>query len=249
MKSKTASKPLPSSPRSGTSTSESLTASLVKRLSGETRSKSYAEWLKESGSVPEESDGEKAVRAKTGAALASPVYGRAGEKLVSGGLDRTGYAAYLKKVNEDAYQKELAGIGAASVAREKRNRAGYLNYLERWESEQNALSKKTLDKLVPRKYDDPSAAYADALLAGLTPDRAGMVARVATALGSTGERPYREGITGIMRAIRRADLTGAEAELFAVVCGLSKEDAKAVRETVENGEGQPISSNTWQSAK
>ena len=209
----------------------------------------YAEWLQENGTVPKESDSEKAAEAGTRAALASPGYGRRGEKLASEGLDSTGYAAYLKKVNEEAYRNELAGIRKASLDREKKNRAGYLNYLERWENEQNALSKKTLDKMVPKKYDDLDAAYADALLAGLTPDRAGMVARVAAALGATGDRPYREGITGILRAIRRANLSGEEAELFAVVCGLSKEDAKAVRRTLEDGEGQPIASSAWQTAK
>ena len=206
-------------------------AELGKRLEGKNRSLSYAEWLGRNGTV---GDSDALRNALTKRAKNSPDYGAAAQKLSDLGLDKTGYANYLRRENEAAYQRSEAEIREQNAARESGNRNGYLAYLKRWESEQDELMQKTLSSLAESKVSNLDDAYADALAAGLTDERARIVSRLAPTVGEYGMRRLREGISGVLAVSLSAGLSGAEAEVLARACGISQADAKKLRQTVES---------------
>lgn len=215
--------------------SSGSSADLGKRLEGGNRSLSYSEWLSQNGKT---ADTDAVKIAATARAKGSPDYGTAAEKLFDRGLSRTGYAQYLRDQNEKTYRAAITGIGETGDAREKKNRSGYLAYLTRWEEQQDELMQKTLRLLAEKKVTGISDAYADALAAGLTDDRADIVSRLAPTVAKYGTRRLGEGISGVLSVSLSAGLTGAEAELLARACGISSSDAAILRRTVEASDGE-----------
>ena len=207
------------------------TEDLGKRLEGKNRSLTYAEWLKRYGAEANEAT---LSPAGTERVKGSPDYGAAAETIIDRGLSKTGYADYLREKNEEAYRAATEANRAQNDAREAGNRSGYLAYLKKWESDQDDLMQKTLSHLAETRVTGSDAAYADALSAGLTEDRAKIVSRVAPAVGRYGMRRLREGIAGILTVSVSAGLSGAEAELLARACGVSAADAKKLRQTIES---------------
>ena len=201
--------------------------------------------MKEYGATPDED----ALRdAQTSRAKRSPDYGAAAEKLTDRGLSKTGYAEYLRGKNEEAYKTLTDANRAKNDAREAGNRSGYLAYLKKWETDQDELMQKTLSHLAETRVSGIEAAYADALAAGLTEDRARIVSRVAPSVGRYGMRRLREGIAGVLSVSVSAGLSGAEAELLARVCGVSQADAKKLRQTVESSstDGATNQADRWE---
>jgi len=166
--------------------------------------------------------------------LNSPAYGASVEKLIDRGLFRTGYVDYLRDRNEKVYRRTIDGIRGQNDARESGNRTGYLSYLKRWEDEQDALMQKTLSDLAENKVTQIDDAYADALAAGLTDERARLVSRIAPSVARYGMRRLSGEISGILAVSLSAGLSGDEAELLARACGVSESDAKKLRQTVES---------------
>ena len=203
---------------------------LGKRLEGKNRALSYGEWLRQFDA--EESDALKAARTKR--EKGSPVYGAAAEKLIDRGLSGTGYANYLREKNEEAYRAAARGIRKQSDPDERGNRDGYLAYLQKWETSQDELMQKTLSGLAESKTSGIDDAYADALAAGLSDERAKIVSRVAPSVARYGMRRLREGSSGVLAVSLSAGLSGEEAELLARACGVSLADAKKLRGTVES---------------
>lgn len=219
----------------GSSGKKATSDALSKRLEGKNRSLTYAEWLERN--APQ--DGGTELRtASTRRAKSSPDYGAAAEAISDRGLDRSGYADYLREKNEEQYRKAAAGIAEKNAATDTGK--GYLAYLKDWETAQNKLMKSTLSHLAANRVSDVSDAYADALAAGLTDDRARLVSRVAPALGSYGARKLREGIAGILSVSLGAGLSGDEAEMLARAFGISETDAKKLRETVGSPSGGTV---------
>lgn len=214
-----------------TSGKTTRTEDLGKRLEGKNRSLSYAEWLKQVGA---EENRIALETAGTNRAKGSPDYGAAAETITDRGLSRTGYADYLREKNEKAYRTVVDANRVSNQAREAGNRRGYLAYLQNWESDQDALMEKTLSHLAETRVTGSDAAYADALAAGLTENRAKIVSRVAPTVSRYGMRRLREGIAGILAVSVSAGLSGVEAELLARACGVSSADAKKLRQTVES---------------
>ena len=209
---------------------------LGKRLEGKNRSLSYKEWLSRNGASTDP-DGIK--NAATAYAKGSPDYGAAAERVSDRGLSRTGYAQYLREKNEETYRAALGKIKRQNDERESRNRNGYLSYLTQWEQQQDELMQKTLHSLAEQKVSGISDAYADALEAGLTDDRAAVVSRLAPVVGRYGTRRLGEGISGVLAVSLQAGLSGADADLLARACGISSSDAKKLRQTVEtSSDGQ-----------
>lgn len=202
---------------------------LSKLLEGKNRSLTYAEWLDQNAP---QTDGTELRIARTKRAKKSPDYGAAAEKLSDSGLDRSGYADYLREKNEEQYGRTARKIAERNAASETGK--GYLAYLKDWENAQDELMKKTLSSLASTRVPNVSDAYADALSAGLTDDRARLVSRVAPSLGKYGARRLRQGIAGVLAVSLSAGLSGAEAELLARAFGVSEEDAKKLRKTVED---------------
>lgn len=199
-------------------------------MEGKNRSLSYSEWLSQNA-APYDGEAERSLATKR--AVGSPDYGAAAETLSDRGLSRTGYAKYLRERNEAAYRSGVGAIREKNVVREANNRSGYLAYLKQWERDQDELMRKTLSSLAESKVPGVDDAYADALSAGLSDDRAQIVARIAPAIGQYGARRLGEGIAGVLSVSVRAGLSGAEAELLARACGISESDAKKLRKTVE----------------
>ena len=170
--------------------------------------------------------------ARTKLAKSDPDYGAAAEKLSDGGLSKTGYVSYLREQNKAAYRAAGEKTLAAGEERAKNDRSGYLSYLEKWEAEQDALMQKTLTSLSESKTSGMDAAYADALAAGLSDERARIVSRLAPSVGRYGMRRLREGIAGVLYVSVTAGLSGEEAELLARACGISRADAEKLRQTV-----------------
>ena len=218
---------------------------LGKRLEGKNRSLSYAEWLKKYGAKVEEIALENA---GTDRAKGSPDYGAAAQTLSDRGLSKTGYADYLREKNAETYRILTDAKRAKNDAREAGNRSGYLAYLQKWESDQDSLMQKTLSQLAETRVSGIEAAYADALAAGLTEDRARIVSRVAPSVGRYGMRRLGEGIAGILSVSVSAGLSGAEAELLARACGISQADAKKLRQTVESSpsDGDVNQADRWE---
>ena len=214
----------------GSTRKTSATTDLGKRLEGKNRSLTYGEWVSRYGET--ETD-DKLKTARTKLAKDAPDYGAAAEKLSDRGLYGTGYVSYLREQNKAAYRAATEKALAAGAAREENNRSGYLAYLKKWEADQDALMQKTLTSLSESKASGMDAAYADALAVGLSDERARIVSRVAPSIGRYGMRRLREGIAGILYVSVSAGLSGAEAELLARACGISQEDAKKLRQTVE----------------
>ena len=200
-------------------------------MEGKNRSLPYREWLK-TNAVPIDASALPAARTKRD--KRSPDYGAAAEKLSDRGLSRTGYADWLRERNEEEYRQAAAGIREVSAARSKTERNGYLAYLKEWENAQDELMQKTLSDLAANRVAGISEAYADALSAGLSDDRARLVSRVAPALGKYGGRKLRQGIAGVLAVSLSAGLSGVEAELLARALGIDRADAKKLRETVES---------------
>ena len=201
--------------------------------------------MKEYGATPNEN---ALTSAQTTRAKRSPDYGAAAEELTDKGLSKTGYAEYLREKNEEAYKALADANRAKNDAREAGNRSGYLAYLQKWESDQDSLMQKTLSHLAEARVSGIEAAYADALAAGLTEDRARIVSRVAPSVGRYGMRRLREGIAGILSVSVSAGLSGAEAELLARACGISPSDAKKLRQTVESSpkDGATSQADRWE---
>ena len=204
---------------------------LGKRLEGKTRALSYREWLKKNGALT--NAGAPAV-AGTKRAKNAPDYGAAAERLADRGLAKTGYADYLREQNETAYREAITGAKEQNAAKQKSDRKGYLAYLKDWENAQDELMKSTLSSLAASKVPGIAEAYASALAAGLTDDRANLVSRVAPVLGKYGARRLRQGIAGILSVSLESGLTGEEAELLARALGIGEVDARELRQTVEN---------------
>lgn len=171
--------------------------------------------------------------AATARAKGSPDYGAAAERITDRGLSRTGYAQYLREQNEATYRAAVGKIKEQNDRRESRNRSGYLSYLTQWEKQQDELMMKTLNLLADKKVSGISDAYANALEAGLTDDRAGVVSHLAPVVGRYGSRRLGEGISGVLAVSLQAGLTGAEAEMLARAYGISESDAQKLRQTVE----------------
>ena len=227
----------------GSSGKKATSDALSKRLEGKNRSLTYAEWLERN--APQ--DGGTELRtASTRRAKSSPDYGAAAEAISDRGLDRSGYADYLRDKNEETYRKAAAGIAEQNAARDAGK--GYLAYLKDWETAQDKLMKKTLSNLASTRVTNISDAYADALSAGLTDDRARLVSRVAPSLGKYGTRRLRQGIAGVLAVSLSAGLSGAEAELLARAFGIPEEDAGKLRETIEQppAGGRTSVSGDWE---
>ena len=150
------------------------------------------------------------------------------------GLYRTGYADYLREQNETAYREAVRGAKEKNAAKSASDRKGYLAYLKDWENAQDELMKSTLSSLAESKVPGIAEAYASALAAGLTDDRADLVSRVAPVLGKYGARRLKQGISGILSVSLEAGLSGKEAELLARALGIAADDAKELRATVES---------------
>lgn len=203
---------------------------LSKRLEGKNRSLTYGEWVSRYG---ENETGDKLKSARTKLAKSDPDYGAAAETLSDRGLSETGYASYLRERNKAAYRAVKEKADAAGEERAKNDRSGYLSYLENWEAEQDKLMQKTLTALSESKTSGIDAAYADALSAGLTDERARIVSRLAPSVARYGMRRLREGVAGVLYVSVTAGLSGAEAELLARACGISRADAEKLRQTVD----------------
>jgi len=202
---------------------------LAKRLEGKNRSLTYAEWLGQNGAPR---DGTELKTARTKRDKNAPDYGAAAQAISDRGLSGSGYADYLREQNEEAYRKASAGVAEKTAATD--DGKGYLAYLKDWETAQDKLMKKTLSTLSSTRVTNVADAYADALSAGLTDERARLVSRVAPSLGKYGTRRLRQGIAGVLAVSLSAGLSGAEAELLARAFGISEEDAKKLRQTVED---------------
>ena len=227
----------------GSSGKKATSDALSKRLEGKNRSLTYAEWLERN--APQDG-GTELGTASTRRAKSSPDYGAAAEAISDRGLDRSGYADYLREKNEEQYRKAAAGIAEKNAATDTGK--GYLAYLKDWETAQDKLMKKTLSTLASTRVTDISDAYADALSAGLTDDRARLVSRVAPSLGKYGTRLLRQGIAGVLAVSLSAGLSGAEAELLARAFGIPEEDAGKLRETIEQppAGGRTSVSGDWE---
>ena len=212
---------------------------LSKLLEGKNRSLTYAEWLEKNAG---QTDGTKLQTARTGRAKNSPDYGAAAEALSDRGLSRSGYAGYLREKNEESYRSAAADVAMENGSND--GGKGYLAYLKEWETAQDKLMKKTLSSLSSNRVSNVSDAYADALSAGLTDERARLVSRIAPSLGKYGARRLREGIAGVLSVSLAAGLSGTEAELLARAFGISEEDAKKVRQTVEDPPANDGASST-----
>ena len=210
---------------------------LAARLEGGAKALSYGEWLREYGGVLDQNEWQDA---GTKHSKNAPDYGAAAETLSDRGLLKTGYADYLRRQNEESYRNAIGAAKQKNAMQNERDRTGYLAYLKDWETAQNKLMKSTLSHLAANRVSDVSDAYADALAAGLTDDRARLVSRVAPALGSYGARKLREGIAGILSVSLGAGLSGDEAEMLARAFGISETDAKKLRETVGSPSGGTV---------
>ncbi len=204
---------------------------LSKRLEGKNRALTYREWLQKDGAA---TAADAPVKAGTKRSKSAPGYGAAAEALADRGLSRTGYADYLREQNEAAYREAIRGAKEKNDAKRTSDRKGYLAYLKDWETAQDDLMKNTLSTLASSKVPGIAEAYASALAAGLTDDRATLVSRVAPVLGRYGARRLRQGISGILSVSLEAGLSGEESELLARALGIDAADAKELRRTVES---------------
>ena len=104
----------------------------------------------------------------------------------------------------------------------------------------------TLSRLSSIRVQGATDAYADALSAGLTVDRARLVAKIAPALGRYGARRLRQGLSGLLAVSLSANLSGGDAERLARAYGFSSENAKKLRETVETApDGATFDPDEW----
>ena len=227
----------------GSSGKKTTSGALSKLLEGKNRSLTYAEWLERSAP---QNDGTGLRAARTRRAKNAPDYGAAADELSDRGLDRSGYADYLREKNEETYRRASAEVAERNAERDTGK--GYLAYLKDWENAQDKLMKKTLSNLASTRVTNISDAYADALSAGLTDDRARLVSRVAPSLGKYGTRRLRQGIAGVLTVSLSAGLSGAEAELLARAFGVPEEDAKKLRKTVEDPQtkGDVSDASDWE---
>ncbi|MBO6019743.1 MAG: hypothetical protein J6P88_00990 [Clostridia bacterium] len=217
---------------------------LAKRLEGKNREMTYREWLRKNGA---QEDGEALRNAGTDRAKNSPVYGAAGEKLNDRGLLGTGYADYLRERNEKTYREIMGRIRESDDERARADREGYLAYLGKWETAQDELMKKTLSHLAETKVSGIDDAYADALSAGLSDERARIVSRIAPSVARYGMRRLREGVSGVLAVSLSAGLSGEEAELLARACGVPASDAAKLRQTVESSPSRTVgSADRWE---
>lgn len=210
--------------------SNATAGELGRSLEGANRALSYREWLSRNGAKDDPAAG---IAEKTARDMGSPDYGAAVEKLIDRGLFKTGYADYLRDKNEAVYRKAIGAIREKNDARGNGNRQGYLAYLKRWEDDQDDLLQKTLSDLAESKVSGIDDAYADALAAGLTDERARLVSRVAPTVARYGMRRLREGISGVLAVSVSAGLSGGEAEMLARASGVSASDAKKLRKLLE----------------
>ncbi|MBR4336501.1 MAG: hypothetical protein IKP74_08625 [Clostridia bacterium] len=224
------------------SSSGTATEKLSKRSEGKTRAKTYREWLKENA-LP---DGGELQKASVARAKGSPDYGAGAERLSDRGLSGSGYADWLREKNEGEYRRAIARAREKTAASGPASRKGYLKYLSEWETGQDELMQSTLSRLSSIRVQGATDAYADALSAGLTVDRARLVAKIAPALGKYGARRLRQGLSGLLAVSLSANLSGGDAERLARAYGFSAEDAKKLRETVETApDGATFDPDEW----
>ena len=225
------------------SSSGTATGTLSKRLEGKTRAKTYREWLKENA-APDDGGLQKAEIAR---AKGSPDYGVGAERLSDRGLSGTGYADWLREKNEEEYRRAIAQVREKTAAAGSADRKGYLKYLSEWETGQDELMQRTLSRLSSTRVTGATDAYADALSAGLTDDRARLVSKIAPALGKYGGRRLRQGLAGLLAVSLSANLSGRDVERLARAYGYSSEDAKKLRETVEQTpDGATFDPDEWE---
>lgn len=222
-------------------TAESLLSTLFDSVTGKTRkprtdkvrAKTYREWL-EQNAAPDDLSLQRATVAR---AKGSPDYGARAERLSDRGLSGSGYADWLRERNESEYRREIARIREKTAAKGSESRKGYLKYLSDWETAQDKLLQKTLSRLGSARVSGIDDAYAEALSAGLTADRARLVSKIAPALKENGERRLRQGLAGLLAVSLAAGLSGGDAERLARAYGFSAGDAKKLRETVVSTPG------------
>ena len=207
-------------------------------MEGKNRALTYREWLQKN--APPE-DGALQI-ALTERAKKSPAYGAAAEELSDRGLARTGYADWLREKNEKEYREAAAAIREKNGAESGKRKSGYLSYLKEWENAQDELMQKTLSHLASTRVSGISEAYADALAAGLSDDRARLVSQVAPILAKYGTRKLRQGIAGVLSVSLSAGLSGDEAKRLARAFGIDESDAETLRKTVESTPAGDLSS-------
>ena len=211
-------------------------------MEDKTRAKTYREWLEQN--APK--DDLSLQRAENARAKRSPDYGEAAERLSDRGLSGSGYADWLREHNESEYRRALAAVREKTAAKGPEARKGYLKYLSDWETAQDEKMRSTLSRLSSTRVSGVIDAYADALSAGLTADRARLVSKIAPALGKNGERQLGQGLAGLLAVSLSAGLSGSEAERLARVYGYSANDAKKLRETVASTpDGATFDPDEW----
>lgn len=189
--------------------------------------KSMAAWLSTEHPELEDALGDALKAADRQYAASQPGYGKSGDALAEAGLLDSGYAAYLAGI---AYAARQSSRAQAQRDMRREAASGYASYVNQKESERQSALTQVTNKLLQNGITDKNAAYTLALQYGLGRTDA---RRTAENIGN---------ITGVGSAqLRRTVLDniislGMRAEYgkqYAMVCGLSEEEAERVAQVAE----------------
>jgi hypothetical protein len=144
--------------------------------------KSYAAWLAESGSYPEN----ERLEAVADASLPSLKRKRAGgvsfEKLAMDNLDKSGYADYLKSQAKEKDDFLMRSAEDRAISAELKSISGYGRYLSKYDSVQQSIKDTVTELLINERCFDSERAYSLAVSHGLNEENARFVSANATRL-------------------------------------------------------------------
>ena len=204
--------------------------------------KSYTEFLKtyENGEAVEETFAKKRRAARQTLDKSASTYGSTAEALASSGLTGSGYASYLNKKAEGAYQKAEGEIALAKQTEENKRIASYEKYLEGIRKEQQSVYGQIHRSILSSKTTNYENAMKIARIYGLTDEEAKASVESAIALNIETKKQ------AIVDKIRSNRTSGERAVYYAQEAGLPEEVAEELREFAESLYGSGSQDTSYQ---
>lgn len=191
------------------------------------KTKSMATWLSTEHPELEDALGDALKAADRQYAASRPGYGKSGDALAGSGLLDSGYAAYLAGIAYATRQNQRA-----QAQRDMRREAasGYASYVSRKESERQSALTQVTNKLLQNGITSEDAAYTLALQYGLGRTDARRTAENVSKINGSGSSQLRR---TVLDNIISLGMRAEYGKQYAMVCGLSEEEAERVAQVAE----------------
>ncbi len=188
---------------------------------------SYADYLHKNGTVYESNYAASMDKLYSDKLKNSATYGRTARDMTTMGLQNSGYENYIDAMAEATYAKDAERLESERTAAEYKSRTGYLDYLEKYESQRTSLKNSVISHLIKNRIVDINEATSFALESGLTEKEAEAVA--AAAYSTNKQRVFNE----ILKQTATLGLDREGALMIASDMGASDEDAAEFADRID----------------